>query len=246
MGTQHPAGLPTFEHFLQHQAFEAFPAKVYKGLRNDPGKHPTALDQVPLSFPQSSMTSLPTLILASQSPRRAELLKRLSIPFEARPADIDEESLGHLEPAPRAEALAAQKARTIWQPGQWVLAADTVVAVENQTLGKPRDLVENKAYLRRLSGRMHTVYTGFAIQNPEGHLHKEVAEAKVFFRVLQEWELEWYASSGEGLDKAGGYGAQGLGMVLIERIEGDFYTVMGLPVSRVWQRLYQLGYFGQR
>ncbi|WP_297861207.1 nucleoside triphosphate pyrophosphatase [Meiothermus sp.] len=192
------------------------------------------------------MTSLPTLILASQSPRRAELLKRLSIPFEARPADIDEESLGHLEPAPMAEALAAKKAQTIWQPGQWVLAADTVVALDTEVLGKPRSPEENKAFLHRLSGRTHTVYTGFAIQQPEGHLHSEVVEAKVAFRDLQEWELEWYASSGEGLDKAGGYGAQGLGMVLIERIEGDFYTVMGLPVSRVWQRLYQLGYFGQR
>ncbi len=79
---------------------------------------------------------------------------------------------------------------------------------------------------------------------PDGFLHSEVAEARVTFRALQEWELEWYAGSGEGLDKAGGYGAQGLGMVLLERIEGDFYTVMGLPVSRVWQRLYELGYFG--
>lgn len=191
------------------------------------------------------MTTLPTLILASQSPRRAELLQRLSLPFEVRPADIDEEALGHLEPAPMAEALAARKAQTIWQPGQWVLAADTVVAIGAETLSKPQDIEENKAFLRRLSGRTHTVFTGFAIQQPAGHLHSEVVEAKVAFRVLQEWELEWYARSGEGLDKAGGYGAQGLGMVLIERIEGDFYTVMGLPVSRVWQRLYELGYFGE-
>lgn len=191
------------------------------------------------------MTTLPTLILASQSPRRAELLMRLSLPFEARPADIDEEALGHLEPPQMAQALAAQKAQTIWRPGQWVLAADTVVEMDAETLGKPQDIEENKAFLRRLSGRTHTVYTGFAIQKPEGYLHSEVAAAKVAFRVLQEWELEWYASSGEGLDKAGGYGAQGLGMVLIEHIEGDFYTVMGLPVSRVWQRLYELGYFGE-
>ena len=190
------------------------------------------------------MTNLPTLILASQSPRRAELLKRLSLPFEARPADIDEEALGHLEPPQMAQALAVQKAQAIWQPEQWVLAADTVVALDTEVLGKPRDPEENKAFLRRLSGRTHTVYTGFAIQTPAGHLHRDVAAAKVAFRVLQEWELEWYVASGEGLDKAGGYGAQGLGMVLLERIEGDFYTVMGLPVSRVWQRLYELGYFG--
>jgi len=190
------------------------------------------------------MKNLPTLILASQSPRRAELLKRLALPFEARPADIDEEALRHLEPVQMAQELAAQKARVIWQPGLWVLAADTVVALEGETLGKPKDLEENKAFLKRLSGRTHTVYTGFAILKPEGFLHREVALAQVTFRPLQAWELEWYAKSGEGLDKAGGYGAQGLGMVLLERIEGDFYTVMGLPVSRVWQRLYELGYFG--
>jgi len=190
------------------------------------------------------MKNLPTLILASRSPRRAELLGRLALPFETHPADIDEEALRHLEPAQIAQELAMQKAKAAWKPGQWVLAADTVVALEGETLGKPKDLEENKAFLKRLSGRTHTVYTGFAILKPEGFLHCEVAPAQVTFRPLQAWELEWYAKSGEGLDKAGGYGAQGLGMVLLERIEGDFYTVMGLPVSRVWQRLYELGYFG--
>jgi septum formation protein len=190
------------------------------------------------------MKNLPTLILASRSPRRAELLGRLALPFETHPADIDEEALKQLEPAQIAQELAVQKAKAAWKPGQWVLAADTVVALEGETLGKPKDLEENKAFLKRLSGRTHTVYTGFAILKPEGFLHCEVAPAQVTFRPLQAWELEWYAQSGEGLDKAGGYGAQGLGMVLLERIEGDFYTVMGLPVSRVWQRLYELGYFG--
>lgn len=83
------------------------------------------------------MKNLPTLILASQSPRRAELLQRLALPFEARPADIDEETLGHLEPAQMALELATQKAQAVWQPGQWVLAADTVVALEGEPLGKP-------------------------------------------------------------------------------------------------------------
>lgn len=98
--------------------------------------------------------------------------------------------------------------------------------------------------MQRLSGRTHTVYTGFSILKPDSFVHREVTPALVTFRALRTWELEWYVQSGEGLDKAGGYGAQGLGMVLLERIEGDFYTVMGLPVSRVWQRLYELGYFG--
>lgn len=190
------------------------------------------------------MTHLPTLVLASQSPRRAELLRRLSLPFIAVPASIDEDALEGLEPHLLAQELAAQKAQAIWQPGQWVLAADTVVAMGHQTLGKPQNTLENIAFLRRLSGRSHSVYTGFAILKPDGFLHTEVVPAQVTFRALREWELKWYAQSGEGLDKAGGYGAQGLGMVLLERIEGDFYTVMGLPVSRVWQRLLELGYFG--
>ncbi len=189
------------------------------------------------------MTHLPTLVLASQSPRRAELLQRLELPFRTQPANIDEEALGHLAPSQMAGELATQKAQAVWQPGQWVLAADTVVALGSETLGKPQNKSENIAFLRRLSGRSHTVYTGFAILKPDGELHSEVAQALVTFRALKAWELEWYAESGEGLDKAGGYGAQGLGMVLLERIEGDFYTVMGLPVSRVWQRLYELGYF---
>jgi septum formation protein len=190
------------------------------------------------------MTHFPTLILASQSPRRAELLQRLALPFRTRPANIDEEALGHLAPGQMARELAIQKAQAVWQPGQWVLAADTVVAMGSETLGKPQNKSENIVFLRRLSGRSHTVYTGFAILKPDGVVHSEVEQALVTFRALQEWELEWYAGSGEGLDKAGGYGAQGLGMVLLERIEGDFYTVMGLPVSRVWQRLNELGYFG--
>jgi septum formation protein len=190
------------------------------------------------------MTHLPTLVLASQSPRRAELLRRLSLPFTAVPASIDEDALGGLEPHRLAQELAARKAQAVWQPGQWVLAADTVVAVGRETLGKPQNMGENMVFLRRLSGRTHFVYTGFAILKPDGFLHTEVVPAQVTFRALQEWELKWYAQSGEGLDKAGGYGAQGLGMVLLERIEGDFYTVMGLPVSRVWQRLCELGYFG--
>jgi septum formation protein len=191
------------------------------------------------------MTRLPDLILASQSPRRAELLQRLSLPFQTCPANIDEDVLGHLAPSEMARELAARKAQAIWQQGQWVLAADTVVAMGSETLGKPQSIAENKAFLRRLSGRTHTVYTGFAVLKPDRFLHSEVVLAQVTFRALQEWELEWYAQSREGLDKAGGYGAQGLGMVLLERIEGDFYTVMGLPVSRVWQRLCELGYFGE-
>lgn len=191
------------------------------------------------------MQALPTLILASQSPRRAELLQRLSIPFETRPANIDEETLHHLKPGQMAQALAAQKAQAVWQPGRWVLAADTVVTLADKTLGKPANTAENRAFIQQLSGLTHSVFTGFAIVRPSGEVWSEVCETKVAFRNLSNWEMDWYAQSGEGLDKAGGYGAQELGMVLLEGIKGDFYTVMGLPVSKVWQRLLELGYFAE-
>ncbi|RDI96518.1 septum formation protein Maf [Meiothermus sp. QL-1] len=186
---------------------------------------------------------LPPLVLASQSPRRAELLARLGLPFEVRPAHLDEGGLAHLPPLQMARALAEAKAQAVRAEGRWVLAADTVVALGGRALGKPRDLEENRAFLKRLSGRTHTVYTAFAIVQPGGRLHSEVAEAQVTFRQLFPWELEWYLQSGEGLDKAGGYGAQGRGMVFLKSLQGDFYTVMGLPVSRVWQCLIELGYF---
>jgi len=194
--------------------------------------------------PDSPFGNLPTLVLASQSPRRAELLERLGLPFISRPANIDEEALGHLPPAQMARALSQEKAKAVWQGG-WVLAADTVVALGSRVLGKPGDTEENKAFLQTLSARTHTVFTGVSIITPKGELHSAVAEAEVTFRRLSDWEIGWYARSGEGLDKAGGYGAQGLGMVLLEGINGDFYTVMGLPVSRVWERLKELGYFGE-
>ncbi len=195
--------------------------------------------------PRGLLDNLPTLVLASQSPRRAELLQRLGLPFTIQPANIAKEALGHLPPAQMARTLSQEKAKAVWQSGAWVLAADTVVALEEEVLGKPSSVAENKVFLERLSGRTHTVFTGVSILIPSGELHSTVAEAQVRFRRLSEWELSWYASSGEGLDKAGGYGAQGLGMILLEEIVGDFYTVMGLPVSRVWERLKELGYFGE-
>lgn len=195
--------------------------------------------------PPPSFGDLPMLVLASGSPRRADLLGRLGLPFTAKPADIDESVFDHLPPAQMARSLSQEKAKRVWQTGGWVLAADTVVALGDTVLGKPSDLEENKRFLHTLSAQTHTVYTGVSIINPKAELHSAVAEAEVTFRRLEGWEIEWYAASGEGLDKAGGYGAQGLGMVLLECIDGDFYTVMGLPVSRVWERLKDLGYFGE-
>lgn len=184
----------------------------------------------------------PTIVLASASPRRAELLLRLGLPFVARVSGVDETGLEHLPPAEQALELARLKARSVWHRGEWVLAADTVVALAGQVLGKPADQAENRVFLRRLSGRQHTVFTGLALLNPAGAEYALVEPAEVFFRALADWEIGWYVASGEGMDKAGGYGVQGKGMVLVERIEGDFYTVMGLPMARAWGALAQAGY----
>ena len=191
------------------------------------------------------LAKAPTLILASQSPRRAELIGRLGLNYITRPAHLDEEALGHLPPKQMALELALAKARAAWQTGDWVLGADTVVAFDNRVLGKPKDKAENRLFLQQLSGRNHFVYTGIAIVQPSGQAHGEVVETEVRFRGLAPWEIHWYAESGEGLDKAGGYGAQALGMVLLEAIQGDFFTVVGLPVSRVWEVLTRLGFWEQ-
>jgi septum formation protein len=184
----------------------------------------------------------PKIVLASGSPRRAELLSRLGLPFVVRVSGVDESGLEHLSPPEQARELARLKARAVWQPGDWVLAADTVVAVEDRVLGKPADQAECRHFIRLLSGRKHTVFTGFVLLDPAGTEHAQVEPAEVFFRSLADWEIEWYVASGEGMDKAGAYGVQEKGMVLVERLEGDFYTVMGLPVARVWEALSRAGY----
>lgn len=186
--------------------------------------------------------TLPPLVLASASPRRAELLARLGIPFVIRPSGADEDDLAHLEAAQQAQALAQRKVAQVWQPGEWALGADTVVSLNGQVLGKPSSADQQRQFLRMLSGKTHTVYTACALQQPEGGLVSFIEAAQVHFRPLADWEIEWYTQLGEGMDKAGGYGVQERGMVLVRGIEGDFFTVMGLPVAALWQVLQHSGY----
>ncbi len=183
-------------------------------------------------------TLKPPLILASGSPRRKALLEALGYRVEVVVPGVEEEAEG-LPPEALALALAERKGQGV--AGEWVLAADTVVDLEGKALGKPRDPEENRAFLRALSGRVHRVHTAFYLRTP-GEVFLEVHTAKVRFRPLSEEEIAWYVQSGEGLDKAGGYGAQGLGMVLLEEIQGDFYTVMGLPIARVFALLWERGF----
>jgi septum formation protein len=188
-------------------------------------------------------SSRPALILASQSPRRRELMGFITPDFSVQVSDADETIAPGTPPGDAVEELALRKARAVLalQPDPsacLVVGADTVVAVEGRILGKPRDRQECLWMLSLLSGREHTVFTGVAILG-RGAERSFREEARVEFWPLTGEEMEWYASTPEPYDKAGGYGIQGLGSVLVKGIRGDFFTVMGLPVARLWRELRQ-------
>ncbi|MBM96919.1 MAG: septum formation protein Maf [Oceanospirillaceae bacterium] len=183
-----------------------------------------------------------TLILASASPRRQELLLQIGVSFEVQPADIDETSLAGESPEAYVERLALEKARHIAakRPGSVVLAADTTVVhneasgeyVESRILGKPADREEALAMIRMLSGSGHLVQTGIAlVDGPGEKVFSQVVTTRVRFRTLALSEIEAYCDTGEGADKAGGYGIQGKGAVLIDGIEGSYSNVVGLPLA---------------
>jgi len=174
----------------------------------------------------------PTLVLASGSPRRRELLARLGLDLEVAPADLDETPLPDESPPLHALRVAREKAAAAaaLRPGSPVLAADTIVVVEGEILGKPRDRSDARAMLRRLSGRAHLVITAVAVRF--GAREATVVEqARVVFRPVPEPLLEWYLDTGEAGDKAGAYALQGRGALLVERVEGNVQAVVGLPLA---------------
>ncbi|OLV16800.1 Maf family nucleotide pyrophosphatase [Deinococcus marmoris] len=175
----------------------------------------------------------PEVVLASGSPRRRELLTLLGVEFRVQVSGEDEDSL-ETDPHKLAAELAALKGRSVaaLNPAALVIAADTVVAVDGVLLAKPANSTENADFLRQLSGRTHQVFTGVSVF-VGGNERTEVARTDVTFRTLSETEMEFYAQSGEGLDKAGGYGVQGLGQALVSHIDGEFSNVVGFPMSVV-------------
>jgi septum formation protein len=189
------------------------------------------------------MSDSPRLILASQSPRRAELLSRLGLEFEIRPAEIDESYLGHEMPADHAERLAREKAIAIArvEPEALVIGSDTIVIIDDDVLGKPRDPAEAVRMLRRLADREHQVYTAVAVAY-RGRTESALEAVRVRFRPLDDRECEEYVATGEPLDKAGAYGIQGFGSALVESIDGDYFAVMGLPVVRTLALLRRHGW----
>jgi len=178
------------------------------------------------------------VVLGSASPRRVALLRQVGLVFTVADPGPDRAWPGKAEPRHGVRALALDKARRVAarRPGALVIAADTVVVVRNTRLGKPCDQAEALEMLRRLHGRTHEVSTGIAVAR--GREQRTAAEAtRVQFVRLTEEEMRTYVATGEPLDKAGGYGIQGLAGQFVRRIEGDYWNVVGLPLARLRQVL---------
>ncbi|MDE6764155.1 MAG: Maf family protein [Oscillospiraceae bacterium] len=178
------------------------------------------------------------VILASASPRRKELLGYVVPRFDVIPADVDETLPEGVSAEKCAEFLAVKKAEhiSVTYPESVVIGSDTVVIVDGEILGKPADEADAYRMLKRLSGKIHTVVTGVCIS--QGKKKKSFSEAtKVEFYPLSDEEIRCYIATGDPMDKAGAYGIQGEGCILIKGIEGDFFTVMGLPAARLKREL---------
>ena len=187
-------------------------------------------------------TFVEKLILASCSPRRSELLTLAGIPFDAVSPDVDETCA--LSAGEAVAVLSARKAEAVGAqfPGRFVLAADTLVAVDGFPLGKPRDAEDAARMLRMLSGRTHQVYTGVSVRSPDGKLLTETDCSDVSFCHVPEEELLSYVRSGEPMDKAGAYALQGRASLWITRLEGSYSSVIGLPLYLVRRLLLESGY----
>ena len=180
--------------------------------------------------------NFPSIILASASPRRAELLRTAGINFTVRVADIDEAQVPDESPRDYVLRLSREKALAVAQPTEIVLGADTTVVIGNETAGKPLDVADAKRMLSLLSGNWHEVLTGVSLVRNE-QVTNEVVITRVKFSTMTETEINWYATSGEPDDKAGAYAIQGLAARFIERIEGSYSNVVGLPLETVYQML---------
>ncbi len=184
-------------------------------------------------------------ILASNSPRRRELLSMLGIDFKIIVSDCDEDIDGVLSPGDTVKELAARKAKAVAERYDGdgdciILGADTVVAIDGRILGKPHSEDEAREMLETLSGREHSVFTGIALYgrfNGKAMISSDTVETKVRFGKMSEAEIEYYIKSGEPMDKAGSYGIQGVGGFFVKEIDGDYYNVVGLPIFRMKELL---------
>jgi septum formation protein len=184
----------------------------------------------------------PRVILASQSPRRRELLTLVGIAHTVQPADIDEAYLPGEEPAAHAQRLAREKAAVVAAeaPDAVVIGSDTIVVVDGEVLGKPRDEAHAAQMLTRLSGRSHVVMTAIAVRWRDAE-RSTVETVGVTFHPLTVQDIQSYIATREPMDKAGAYGIQGYGATIVERVDGDYFAVMGLPLQRLVRLMSELG-----
>lgn len=183
------------------------------------------------------------MILASKSPRRKEILENIGFNLVIKSEDIEEVS-DKVEVVEKIKDIAYKKVEAVAKkyPNEYVVGADTIVEVDGDIIGKPKDEEEAKKILQRLSSRSHNVITAFSFINKSKDICiKDVAITKVYFKELSPEMIEWYIASKEPMDKAGAYGIQDKGSIFVEKIEGDFFTVMGFPIERFMERLNELG-----
>lgn len=189
------------------------------------------------------LTDLPTLVLASGSPRRRAILEGLGIAPVVRPADVDETVLPGEDAETYVVRLAREKARARCETGELVLAADTsVVAPDGEILGKPTDPDDARAMLRRLADTEHRVLSGLALARAGEPLLARSDTTIVTFAPMGDEEIDWYVETGEPADKAGAYGIQGLGGLFVARVEGSYSNVVGLPVRAVYELFAEAGF----
>ena len=185
----------------------------------------------------------PVIVLASGSPRRTELLTGLGLPHEIDPSEIDESFVAGETAGARVARLAVEKAQAVRTRHReaWLLAGDTEVVLDGESLGKPRDGRDARRMLGRLAGRSHLVLSSIALLRPGAPADVDVVATRVHLRELDARTVDRYVATGEPLDKAGAYGIQGLGSTLVDRIEGDYTAVVGLPVVALVRLLERAG-----
>jgi len=185
-----------------------------------------------------------SLILASASPRRQELLRSVGLKFKIIPAHINENGLAGEGPRQHVKRLAREKAMVIAKkyPEAWVLGADTIVVIDGIVLGKPENKTQARKMLQKLSGREHKVFTGFTIAHVAAEIYRtKVIQSAVQFKTISPKEMDWYVASDEPYDKAGGYAVQGQGACFIKSIRGSYTNVIGLPLCEVLEELKSFG-----
>lgn len=185
-----------------------------------------------------------TIVLASASPRRKELLEQVGLKFEVEPSNYVEEMSPRLKPYELAKAISREKALAVASKRRnaIVVAADTFIVFRDKVMGKPKSEAEAKEMLMALSGKTHSVITGFTVlDTADDRIVSKSVETRIHVKRLTPEEVDAYVASGEPLDKAGAYGIQGLGAVLVDRIEGDYFNVMGLPLSALAESLKEFG-----